>query len=124
MELRVPVEVVILRLLSDGEIANPVRMNYRIEKEHSQDLSESFEYDGWQVDYIQQRLSRLESLDLLEKVPPETSGLYRITDLGRAVLLNYLETGDPEFDYTDMVEKAKDVDRREVGQRELPWFDG
>jgi len=79
MKLRIPIDVVILKLLSDGEITTPLRTKWRVEQKHGNVLSREFRSygsDGWGINYYQQRLSELEDDHLLEKLEPkDESGL-------------------------------------------------
>jgi len=112
MQIRVPVDVMILQTLSDGEHANPVRVRYLIEMNH--DLREWGRESLWSLDYVTQRMGELRNLGLLERVEPDDSGLYRISDVGRVVLLDWVENGVEEFDLPEAIDAAADVQERTV----------
>ena len=57
--------------------------------------------------YVNTRLPHLAELDLVERVgPAENSGLYEITERGRAVLEHRPEYGDPEVDFDELVDRS------------------
>lgn len=120
MEIRVPVDIMILRALSDGEHANPVRVRYLLGKHHRDDLEEWPRVDGlWSLDYVTQRMGTLRRFELLERVPPDDSGLYRISDVGHVVLQRWLDTRKREFDLPDAIAATNDVEPRAVDPGEV-----
>lgn len=126
MRLRVPVDVMILQVISDGQHANPIRVRYLIETKHGDRLRDLFDREEmWSLDYVTQRMGDLRGRDLLERVPPEDSGLYRITVMGHQVLENTIETRDPEFDYVELARKTSDEEEIEntIGPDSVPWRD-
>lgn len=125
MEIRVPIDVLVLQELSSGEHANPIRVRYLINRDHMADLRAVFGVEEvWLTDYIQQRMSRFEGVDILDQVPPDTAGLYRISPAGHALLRMYLETEDTEFGYAEIMARADGVDTSRVERTELPWVNG
>lgn len=114
MQIREPVDVMILQVLSDGEHANPVRTRHLIREQHGDDLGEWDRAEIWKLDYITQRMNELRKLELLERVPPDDSGLYKISDLGHVVLRRWVDTGEREFSFSDVVEERGDVTRDRV----------
>jgi DNA-binding MarR family transcriptional regulator len=57
--------------------------------------------------YVNTRLPHLAELDLVERVgPAENSGLYEITDRGRAVLDHRESYGDSDVDFDALVERS------------------
>jgi len=112
MQIRVPVDVMILQTLSDGEHANPVRVRYLIETKHN--LGEWGRDGLWSLDYVTQRMGELRNIGLLERVEPDDSGLYRISDVGRVVLYDWVDRGAEEFHLPEAIDAAEDVDDRTV----------
>ena len=84
MKLVTPTDFEILDVLSDGRRNNAVNIAAELEKNRS---------------YINTRLPVLRDYGLVERVgPAPNSGLYVITDRGRAVLEHRESYGDEEFD--------------------------
>ena len=104
MELSLPVDVYVLRVMSDGEPNNPVRVQHLIEERHGTELATEWDRDPWTRAYISQVMTRLKDRELLARVPPENSGLYRITDLGYAALDAYLARGQTDFSFRELVD--------------------
>lgn len=100
-----PVDVMILQVLTSGEQANPIRVRYQINEQHNLNR---WGKDDWSLDYITQRMGTLRQFGLLERVPPDDSGIYRLTDTGRVVLQHWIETGETEFDVVEAHETAKE----------------
>jgi hypothetical protein len=96
MRLTEPIEIWILDVMADGGAYNPVRVLYEIEQEH--DYS-----DDWGREYVGQRMARLRDLELLERVCPDNSGLYRISELGETALEVHRETGETEFSFAELM---------------------
>jgi len=107
MQLRVPIDLLILRVLSNGEQANPTRVGYLIERDHAEEVRERTpDGDMWSLDYVTQRMSTLRGLELLERVPPDDSSLYRISPLGHAALIHALDSGKREFSFRDLLDEV------------------
>lgn len=122
MKLRVPVDVMILQVISDGQHANPVRVRYLIEAKHRRRLGSIFDRDRiWTLDYITQRMGELRERDLLERVPPKDSGLYRITDLGYEVLAQTVDSGSPRFNYREMASTVRKAEMEKIEADDVPW---
>jgi len=102
MKLRAPIDILILQVLSTGENANPVRARHMIERDHGDQISDHVG-ELWSLDYVTQRMSTLRGFELLERVPPEDSSLYRITPLGYAALDRVIDTGSTEFSFRELV---------------------
>jgi len=96
MRLTEPVEIYILEVLADGDAYNPVRVVYQIKQRYEPS-------EEWGREYIGQRMSRLRDLELLERVPPDNSGLYEITELGGTALEIHKETGQTEFSFAELM---------------------
>lgn len=118
MQVRVPVDVMILQSLSDGEHANPMRVRYLIRENHYPFTGWERE-DMWSLDYVTQRMGELRKLGLLERVAPDDSGLYRITDLGHVVLQRWVRTNDKTFDLPDALNETEQVEPRVVNPDEI-----
>jgi hypothetical protein len=100
MKLTTPIDVYILRVMRDGEAYNPTRVQYLIEENHD------WSGDDYERTYIAQEMAALREVELLERVPPENSGLSRITKLGRAALMLYEDEGQEEFTFAGLMGKV------------------
>lgn len=121
MELSLPVDVYVLRVMSDGDPTNPVRVRHLIDDRHADELATEWERDPWTRAYISQVMTRLKDRELLERVPPENSGLYRITDLGYAALAAYQNAGRTEFSFRELIDLADDLDNRAPVARDVTF---
>ena len=123
MKLRLPVDMLILQVLSDGEHANPIRVRFLVSEQHGDEIRNRLGKEMWSLDYITQRMSTLRrDLELLERVPPDDSGLYRISDLGHYALRHTIEEGDDEISIRELLEKSEEVGETEpVPADAIPW---
>ncbi|MFB6091551.1 MAG: ArsR family transcriptional regulator [Haloquadratum sp.] len=99
MRLTVPTDFEILEALADGERNNAANLAYHIDRDRS---------------YINTRLPVLADYGLLERVgPAPNSGLYAITERGRAALEHRDAYRQADVDFEALIE-------REVGEPDLP----
>ena len=59
--------------------------------------------EEWNREQVGKALSRLADQNLCVRPPPDTSGLYRLNDLGKAALVYYERTGETEFSAIDLI---------------------
>lgn len=96
MRLVEPTDFDILHALSDGKRNTAANIAYTIDKNRS---------------YINTRLPVLADYGLVERVgPAPSSGLYVITDRGRAAVRNRDRYGDETTDFEALLERAVDDD--------------
>lgn len=86
----------------DGDAYNPVRARYEIRARLGLEAD-----DIPTREYVAQIMARLRDLELLDRVPPDNSGLYRITDLGRAAFAIVVDEGTVEFGFRELVSRAE-----------------
>lgn len=110
----------ILRAMADGRDVNPKRVRYLIEQEFGDELREDYDREEvWSLDYVTQRMAELrKNYELVDRVPPEDSGLYQINELGMIALSRVLEDGETEFSMRDLLEEAGDEEPRTDGARD------
>lgn len=115
--------MLILQVLSDGEHANPIRVHYLIREEHEEKIDHHLGKEMWSTDYVTQRMSDLRGdLELLDRVPPEGSGLYKISDLGHVALRHSLDNLDGEISIRELLELTERLDDRgPVPPDAIPW---
>ena len=90
MKLAVPTDFDVLDALSDGKRNTAVNLSYELDKNRS---------------YINTRLPILADYGLVDRVgPAPNSGLYEITDRGRAALRHRGEYREDGVDFDQLVE--------------------
>lgn len=106
MELSLPADLYVLRVMSDGRTTNPVRVRHRIATEHADELADEWQKEPWTREYVSHVMARLKDRELLERVPPDNSGLYRITRLGHAALHEYRTHNQTTYSFRELLETA------------------
>jgi hypothetical protein len=92
MRLVQPTDFEILDALADGRRNNAANLAYLLEKDRS---------------YLNTRLPVLADFGLIERVgPAPNSGLYAVTDRGRAALSHRDLYGDPDADFETLLEET------------------
>ncbi|UPV75645.1 winged helix-turn-helix domain-containing protein [Halorussus limi] len=92
MKLTTPTDFDILKALSDGKRNNAVNLAHELDKNRA---------------YVNTRLPILADYGLVERVgPAPNSGLYAITEKGRAVLENRSKYREEDVDFDAAVEET------------------
>lgn len=101
MRLVEPRDPTILRALEFGTGGNhpPTRVLWLCQEF----LEDYAPVEDWNREQVGKALSRLADQQLCVRPPPDTSGLYRLSNLGKAALVYYERTGETEFSAIDLI---------------------
>lgn len=110
MRLVEPRDPVLLRALifAKGGNQTPIRILWICQNF----LSDRAEVEDWDRVQMSKNLTRLSDQDLVTRPPPENTGLYRITTLGKAAFIHYNLTGETDASAVELMRQGY-FDRQE-----------